>query len=171
MKKIILSAVVFLAVGIIGCKNNGNAGDPRSVLMSFMDALGKKDFEGAKKYATKDSEGMLGMIQMGMGMTPDSIKDNAYDKNNMDFGDARIDGNKATVPVKIKSSGETLNFSLNKENGSWKVAFDMITMMEMAKEKMKEHGMDINKMNNEMDSASKMMKDMNDSTRSIDTAH
>lgn len=173
MKRIILSAVVLLAFGVNGCKNSA-AGDPRDVLMSFMDALGKKDIEGAKKYATKDSEGMLGMIQMGMTMGPDSAKEPIYDKSNMEFGKAKIDGDKATVPVKVKNSGETLNFSLNKEGGSWKVAFDMVTMLQMAKEKMKEHGMDMNKMNSQVDSASKMFEDMNkpgDSSRiKADTA-
>ncbi|HUS01966.1 MAG TPA: hypothetical protein VMY77_09575 [Chitinophagaceae bacterium] len=172
MKKIILSAIVLLVLGVTGCKNNNNTGDPRAVLMSFMDALGKKDIENAKKYATKDSEGMLGMIQFGMTMAPDSTTDKMYDKSNIEFGNAKIDGDKATVPVIIKNSGDTLNFSLNKESGSWKVAFDMFTMMQMGKEKMKEKGMD---MNSGMDSASKMLEDMNksiDSSRAkIDTAH
>ena len=172
MKKIILSIAILLAFGVIGCKTN--ASDPRGVLMSFMDALGRKDIEGAKKYATKDSEAMLGMIQMGMSMAPDSTKDKTYDKNNMEFGEAKIEGDKATVPVKDKKSGETINYTLKKESGVWKVAFDKATMTEIGTEKMKEHGMDMNKMNNGMDSASKMLQDMsrmNDSTKDRDTSH
>jgi hypothetical protein len=50
-------------------------------------------------------------------------------------------GDKATVPVKDKKSGETTDFLLKKEDGEWKVAFDMATLMDMANKKMKEHGM------------------------------
>lgn len=171
MKKIILSVAVLLVVGGIGCKSSSS--DPRGVLMSFMDALGKKDIEGAKKYATKDSEAMLGMIQMGMNMGGKDMKDSTYDKSNMEFGDAKIEGDKATVPVKDKKSGETVNYTLKKESGAWKVAFDKATMMQMGTDKMKEKGMDINNMGNAADSASKMLQDMNkmtDTTRT-DTAH
>ena len=102
MKKIILSAATMLALCVIGCKTGG--GDPKSVLMSFIDALGKKDINTAKKYATKDSEAMLGMIQMSMSMIPDSAKNKIYDRNNMEFGEATITGDKATVPVKDKTT-------------------------------------------------------------------
>ena len=169
MKRIILSVVVLIGFGIAGC--NTNSSDPKGVLMSFFDALGKKDIEGAKKYATKDSEAMLGMIQMGMSMAPDSTKDMKYDKSNMEFGDAKIDGDKATVPVKDKKSGETTTYTLKKESGAWKVAFDKATMTQMGTDKMKEKGMD---MHNGLDSASKMLQNMNkmsDSTSMHDTSH
>ena len=171
MKKIILSAAVLLAFGVIGCKSSSS--DPRGVLMSFMDALGRKDIEGAKKYATKDSEAMLGMIQMGMSMAPKETKDSTYDKSNMEFGEAKIEGDKATVPVKDKRSGETVNYTLKKEGGAWKVAFDKTTMMQMGTDKMKEKGMNMNDMNNGLDSASKMLQDMNKmaDTSSRDTSH
>lgn len=170
MKKIILSVVILLAFGVIGCNSNGS--DPKGVLMSFFDALGKKDIEGAKKYATKDSEAMLGMMQMGMSMAPKDAKDKTYDKNNMEFGDAKIEGDKATVPVKDKKSGETTNYTLKKEGGAWKVAFDKATMTQMGTDKMKNmnnNGMD--KMNEGIDSASKMLQDMNNSSNSQDTSH
>jgi hypothetical protein len=173
MKKIILPVVVLLLFGVIGCKTNSSS-DPRGVLMSFMDALTKKYIYGAKKYYTKYIDGILGMIQMGMSMAPDSVKDKTYDKNNMEFGEAKIEGDKATVPVKDKKSGEMMTYTLKKEGGAWKVAFDKTTMMEMGKEKMREKGMDINDMNNGMDSASKMLQDMKgrmDSSASTDTSH
>lgn len=171
MKKIILSAVILL---IFGCNsNNSGSSDPKRVLISFLEALGKKDIEGAKKLATKDSEGMLGMIQMGMSMAPDSARDKIFNKNNMEFGEVKIEGDKATVPSKNKNSGEAINFFLKKEDGAWKVAFDLGTMMEMGKEKMREKGMDMNKVNKVMDSASKMLQGMSrmlDSTNLKDTS-
>lgn len=157
MKKFIFLLLVIIALVPVSCNTVATSGDPRSVLMSFLDALGKKDIEGAKKYATKDSEGMLGMIQFGMSMAPDSIKDKMYAKNNMEFGTAVVNADKATVAAKDKKSGEVINYSLIKENGAWKVAFDVGTMMEIGKAKMKEHGVDIN---GSMDSASKMVNKM-----------
>ena len=158
MKKIILVVVAFLTF-TVGCKNEGSS-DPKGVLMSFMDALSKKDIEGAKKYATKDSEAMLGMIQMTMSMVPDSSKEKMYDKDNQEYGDAVITGDKAVVPVKDKKSGQVTNYTLKKENGAWKVAFDKATMTEMGKDKMKEKGMDkMNNMNNMPNDSSQQMQD------------
>jgi hypothetical protein len=91
-------------------------------------------------------------------MAPDSTKDNTYDKNSMEFGDAKIEGDKATVPVKEKKSGETTNYTLKKEDGAWKVAFDKATMTKMGTDKIKEKGMDTN---GGLDSASKMLQEMN----------
>lgn len=164
MNKIIISVITVLTLLFTGCKTSSS--DPRSVLMSFVDALGKKDINVAKKFATKDSEAMLGMIQMGMAMATDSIKDKTYDKNNMEFGKAIITGDKATVPAKDKNSGEVINYALLKESGEWKVAFDMGTMMEIGKAKMKEHGLNIKE---GMDSAVKMLNNIN--ILSPDSAH
>ncbi len=163
MKKIILALAAFL-IFTTGCDNAGSS-DPKGVLMSFMDALGKKDIEGAKKYATKDSEAMLGMIQMTMSMVPDSAKDKMYDKNNQEFGDAVITGDKAVVAVKDKKTDQTTNYTLKKEDGKWKVAFDKATMTDMGKDKLKENGMDkmnMDNMNNMQDSMLNNMKDKDD---------
>lgn len=158
MKKLILSVATILLFSVVGCKTGSS--DPKGVLINFMEAIGKKDVEGAKKYATKDSETMLGMIQMSMAMVPDSAKNKIYDKNNMEFGDAVINGDKATVPVKNKKSGDITTYTLKKEDGQWKVAFDKATMTEMANEKMKARGGSGIDLNNLSDS-SKMMDDMN----------
>src|SRR5688500_14634840 len=104
MKKVILSVAIALTT-LSGCKSG--AGDPKSVLMSFIDALGDRDINTAKKYATKDSEAMLSMMEMAMNMAPDSSNDNSVNKENMELSDATITGDKATVPVKDKTSGET----------------------------------------------------------------
>ena len=109
----------------------------------------EKNIDEAKKYVTKDSEGMMGLVQMGMqNMGNKSNEMMNYEKENIELGTAAIDGDKATVPVKDKKSGETTDFTLKKESGVWKVAFDKSTLMEMAQKKMKEHGM--GNMNNGM---------------------
>jgi hypothetical protein len=141
MKKIIVIIIAAFVVILPGCKS-GSGTNPKEVLNHFFDALSKKDINEAKKYATKDSDGMLSMMQMGM----QNMNNDHADKmmgmiNNMQMGDATIMGDKATVPVKDKKSGETTDFLLKKEDGEWKVAFDMATLMDMANKKMKEHGM------------------------------
>ncbi len=156
MKKLILFPAIALTV-LSGCKSG--AGDPESVLMSFMEALGKQDINTAKKYATKDSEAMLSMMEMAMKMAPDSIGDNSFNKDKMEFSDATITGDKATVPVKDKTSGETTVFTLKKEGSYWKVAFDKATMTQMGKDKVKDmNNMDMNKNDSTEDN---MNDDMN----------
>lgn len=142
MKKILMAAAVVTALGFAGC--NAGGGDPKSVLIAFFEALSKKDFTAAKKLATKDSEAMFSFMEMGMKMAKDS-KDadmEKFNKDKMIFGDAKIDGDKATVEVKDKEKGESVNFILKKEDGGWKVAFDKASMMQMGADKMKEDGVD-----------------------------
>jgi hypothetical protein len=97
---------------------------------------------------------MLDMMEMGMNMDKSSKDNDKYDKSKMEFGDAKIDGDKATIAVKEKGSGETMNFTMKKEKGAWKVAFDKASMMNMGMEKMKEKGM------NPVDSLNKAMDDI-----------
>jgi hypothetical protein len=146
MKKILLFSFTAFILILSGCNTNNNS-DPKTVLNQFFDALAKKDVTEAKKYVTKDSEGMMGMVEMGMKNMPDSSNQMmmTYKKENMQMGDPVIDGDRATIPVKDKKSGEETDFVLKKESGNWKVAFDKSTLMEMAQKKMKEHG--INGMN------------------------
>lgn len=127
-------------LAIAGCKSS-DSGDPKSVLNNFFDALKNKNIEEAKKYSTKDSEGMMSMIQMGMNSMPDSSND-TYNKENVEMGTPVINGDKATISVKDKKSGEATDFVLKKEDGAWKVAFDKSTLMGMAQDKMKEKSFD-----------------------------
>ncbi|MBS1496336.1 MAG: DUF4878 domain-containing protein [Bacteroidetes bacterium] len=138
MKKIILSAAIICTAVLFGCKNMGG-GDPKTVLVEFMDALAKKDIASARKLATAESKSMLDLIEMGMKSNESKDMDK-YDKSKLEIGDAKIDGDKATVPVKEKGTDETTNFTLKKENGDWKVAFDKTSMMQMGMEKMNQHG-------------------------------
>lgn len=140
MKKLLFSLVSLAIIAMAGCKSS--AGDPQSVLNNFLDALNKKDMQEAKKYTTKDSQGMLTMIEMGMKSLPDSTKNEMYDKKNMEMSSPVIDNDKATIHVKDKVSGEGSDFVLKKESGDWKVAFDKGTLMNMAQDKMKEKGFD-----------------------------
>ena len=168
MKKLLMAALVVCTASFLTSCNSTDSSNPKSVLISFFDALQKKDISAARKLATAESKSMLDMMEMGMKMGGDKKEeDGKYDKSKMEFGDAKIEGDKATVAVKEKTSGESTNFTLKKEGGGWKVAFDKSSMMNMGMDKMKEKGMDnmdsgMNKMKDNMDSMSTKMKDMMD---------
>ncbi|MGC4102771.1 nuclear transport factor 2 family protein [Ferruginibacter sp.] len=161
MKKMLLAVAVTTTLLFVSCKSGG--GDPKAVLIAFFEALSKKDFDAAKKLATKDSEQMFALMQMGMNMAKDK-DDKEMDKFNKDkmiFGEPKIDGDKATVEVKDKEKGEAVNFILKKESGSWKVAFDKASMMQMGAEKMSEKGMDPTAAMDSLNSGLDKLKDMN----------
>ena len=161
MKRIFMAATVIATVLFTGCKSGG--GDPKTVLLAFFEAMSKKDIAAAKKLATKDSEQMFSLMEMGMKMAKDT-KDgemDKFDKTKMEFGEAKIDGDKATVEVKDKEKGEAVNFILKKESGDWKVAFDKASMMQMGAEKMKEKGMDGEAAMDSLNSGLDKLKNMN----------
>lgn len=153
MKKILLSLLVLSSAVFFSCNSGGD--DPKAVLSQFFDAMSKKDVAAARKLTTAESKSMLDMMEMGMKMSPSEAKaDEKYDKSKMEFGEPKIEGDKATIAVKEKSSGEAMNFTLKKEGGSWKVAFDKNSMMNMGMEKMKEGGI------NASDSIGKAMDEL-----------
>ena len=127
MKRILFAMIAGVGMIVSGCQS-GSGGSPKEVLNHFFDALINKNVDEAKKYVTKDSEGMMGMVQMGMNAVPDSTSEGMFKKGNMEIGDAKIDGDRATVPVKEKATGEVTDFVLKKESGQWKVAFDKSTL-------------------------------------------
>ncbi len=153
MKKLILAAALVSITFFFSCKTGG--GDPKAVLSEFFEALGKKDLAKARTLATADSKQLLDLMEMGL-KSGDAKDMPDYDKSKMEFGEVKMDGEKATVAVKDKTSGEVTNFPLKKENGTWKVAFDKSSMMEMGMQKMKEKGLD-----NTVDSLKKGMDELN----------
>ena len=164
-----LSVVFCFACVIIlmGSCSSGPAGNPKATLLAFFDAMSKKDMESVRKLTTSESKGMIDMMQMGMNMANDNSALANYDKANMEMGDAVINGDEATIIAKEKTTGQSVTFSLKKQEGAWKVAFDMGSMMQMATDKMKEKGvsadslkMMMNEMKNfNMDSLQKMLKE------------
>ncbi|HCF63805.1 MAG TPA: DUF4878 domain-containing protein [Ferruginibacter sp.] len=155
MKRILTAVLLLSTVTLFSCKS-GDA-DPKAVLGDFFDALSKKDMAKARTLATADSKSMLDMMEMGMNMAKDEPADPKFDKANLEMGEPKIEGDKATVAVKEKQSGESVNYILKKEDGKWKVAFDKASMMSMGAEKMGEGGAD-------MDAAMDELKDMDADT-------
>jgi hypothetical protein len=137
MKKVLFGAFTGFLILMMSCKSGG--GDPKLVLSDFFNALSKNDIVKARTLATEDSKSLLDMMEMAM--KTDKTETDKFNTANMQFGEAKIDGDKATVPVKETTSGETMNYTLKKEGGSWKVAFDKTSLMTMGMEKMKEEGL------------------------------
>jgi hypothetical protein len=143
MKKLLVVALAFSTLYISSCKS-GSGGDPKAVLTSFFDAMAKQDIAAARKLATADSKATFDLMEMGMKMMDNVAEDKTkeqFDKSKMEMGEAKIDGDRATINVKEKKSGDAVDFVLKKEGGEWKVAMDMATMMNMGAEKMKKEGM------------------------------
>lgn len=148
MNRIFLALVLFQALTISSCKQGG--GDPKEVMMKFFEALSKNDMTTARSLATKDSKGMIDLMEMGINMSKDKKESLKFDKANLQFGEVKIDGDRATIPVTEKTSGESLNYIMVKEDGAWKMSFDLSSLMNMGTEKMKEKGMDPSKAMNEL---------------------
>lgn len=151
MKKILgyLSAMLLLFVVTTSCNNSMSGLGPKETLVAFFEKLSKKDIEGAAKYATKDSKSTLDMMKKGMDMaekmkdqSTDADKDPAEEFKSMEVGEAKIDGEVATVAVKNKKKDTEVEFPLKKEGGAWKVDFSMATLMKMGMDERKKHGGD-----------------------------
>lgn len=115
--------------------------DPKVVLKTFFERLAKKDLDGAAQLATADSKSTLDMVKKGMDMAEqakDSIKqeDPMKEFQDVEFGDAKIDGDKATVTVthKTKKDQPPADFTLLKQDGKWKVDFSMAALMKMGQQ-------------------------------------
>lgn len=164
MKKLLAAVFAFSALYISSC-NSAGGGDPKQVLTSFFDAMAKKDLATARKLATADSKSMFDLMEMGMKMKDNTVDEQTkdqFDRSKMEIGEAKIDGDKATVNVKETKSGESMNFILKKEGGDWKVAMDMNTMMSMGVDKMKEKGMkeeDMDQLKEQMEKFKNMSSD------------
>lgn len=165
-----MAAVAFMVVALVSCKGGG-ANDPKSVAQSFMDALKKKDFDGAAKYATKESKSALDMMKSAMkmaeslgGKNDDMDIDKQWKGKKVEYGEPKINGEEATVSIMVDGK-EDMPISLKKEDGTWKVAFDKNTLMKTGAEKMKESSNDMNNSMQQADSALKSIDKMVDSTK------
>lgn len=152
MKKMIQSLLMITAAAVMlaACKGGGvNGSDPKAVLKEFFDRMAKKDIDGAAKLATKDSKSTMDMMKKGMEMAEKMGKDEkkeedmSEDFKDVEIGEAKITGETATVPFTNKKKGQSFEFPLKKEDGSWKVDFSMSTLMKMGMDAAgKEGGLD-----------------------------
>ncbi len=169
MKKIFTGLVILSALAFFGCNKGGE--DPKVVLISFFEALSKKDVAKARTLATAESKSMLDLMEVGV--KKDTTTNDKFNKENLEFGEVKIEGDKAIVPVKEKGSGVTVNYTLKNEKG-WKVAFDKATMMKMGMESASENGGLVDSLssqiNNETDiNVDSLKKAINSKLQGMDT--
>lgn len=151
MKKIAIASLFagLFAFVLIGCKGKDANMDPKAVVTAFFEKMAQKDVDGAAKYCTKDSKSTLDMMKKGIemaekmkGSDSSSVKEED-DFKDMVVGDAKIDGESATVSVTNTKKKETVDFPLKKEGGAWKVDFTMGTLMKMGMDANKDKGEDL----------------------------
>jgi len=166
-----------MALLIAGCKGKDAAGsDPKTVIAAFFEKMSKKDIDGAAKLCTKESKATMDMMKKAMDAAEkmkDSSKDvketEEDDFKDMVIGEAKIDGDNATVAVTNKKKNETVEFPMKKEGGGWKVDFTMSTLMKMGMDANKKSGEDLFKDNDGTDTTLKNIDDLlnNDSLKEI----
>ncbi len=90
----------------------------------------------------------MDMMKKGMEMAekmkdqmPKDEKDPTEEFKNVEIGEAKINGDAATVAFKNKKQDVSFDFPLKKEDGGWKVDFSMSTLMKMGMDA-KNKGMD-----------------------------
>jgi len=176
MKKLFLMmcAASFMTAALVGC-GGANSGDPKSVAMAFIDKIKVQDFDGAAKYATKDSKSALDMMKSAMSMAKMFDKDGKsgdmdFDKEwkgkKVEYTEPKIDGDNATVSL-MADGKEQMPISLKKEDVEWKVAFDKNTLMKTGTDKMNESNEEMPNMNDMTDSLKQIMKDAGNTMDSV----
>lgn len=153
----IAGAVMMLLSACKG-KDKQVQNDPKAVVLAFFERMANKDIDGAAKLATKDSKATLDMMKkaidaaekMGLDKDKAATEDPSEDFKNLEIGEAKIDGDKATVAItnKVKNDG-TKEFPLVKEGGAWKVDFSMGTLMKMGMDKSGKNDWDSDPLNND----------------------
>lgn len=166
MKKIALITLMagFFGLLLTGCKGKDKAsgGDPKAVITAFFERMANKDNDGAAALCTKDSKGMMDLMKKGMEADKQKGKEAKDDDDFKDIivGDAKIDGNNATVAITNKKKNETVDFPLKKEDGAWKVDFTWATLMKMGMDASKDKGNDLFKDENNTDTSLNELKDL-----------
>ncbi len=156
MKKII--SIVVVAILLINCKSNDKIETPNQVFSNFADALSKKDLSKARELCTADSKAVLDFMEKkskDMKVMPMD----KFDTSKVSFGEVIIDGDNAKMPIKDKESGVTVEFPLKKEDGVWKIAFDMKSLFDMSMETLKDDKLNIPQQ--KLDSIMKKFKSVN----------
>jgi len=128
---------LFLAIALAGVllsSGCSNKSSPEKVLHSYLERMEEKDYDGAAKFATQNSQSVIieykknwEKSKSASGGTPEEeIYSHVSPKWKFELGKATITGNLATIVVKTFKSTpyEVLHnarYALEKENGEWKV--------------------------------------------------
>jgi len=113
--KLLGGALVAAVILFTAC---GGAGEsPKAVATKFITALEDKKFEDASSVATDETKQAVKMIESFASMMPADAK-----KKEFEFGEEKIDGDKATVSYKEKGTDKDQTVTLVKKDGKWLVS-------------------------------------------------
>ncbi len=140
--KRVLSVILITMTILTGCETK-EKGDPKLVADQFIDAASRNDMPAMKNLSTVESRFVLDRIGNSVSQAG-GVMSTTFNKQNVETGEATISGDEAIVPVIDKKSKESINLTLKKQLGEWKVSLDMNTIMDMVNSKMREKGVVIN---------------------------
>lgn len=120
----------FCAITLINCKSSSST-TPEITLQNFFNALSKNDTEKARLLCTVESKNVIDILDLTGYMSNKNKDAEKFNPNTFEIGTAIIEDDIATVPVKEKTSGITLQYQLHKIAGVWKVVFDTDTVMKI----------------------------------------
>jgi len=124
-----LGVLIISLVLLAGCASKIN--DPKTVLTIFLEAMQQKDFKKAEKLSTAESKEYFIQVEKLNALTSSPyLQDSSYfNKNKITIGEAATENQIAhiSVQVKVKDSTVTPVYTLKREGGEWKVAFDYAT--------------------------------------------
>ncbi|MEO5990286.1 MAG: hypothetical protein ABIP68_01515 [Ferruginibacter sp.] len=126
MHKSLLLFSIFCSVIFIGCKTEKD--DPKQVMVSFMEAFNKQDFEKVKELSTEESKKNIDFMSVMNGFNKQKEEQKKFSPDNFKYGDVIINGKEAEIEVTDVSSGFKTKYFLQDENG-WKVSLTMASIM------------------------------------------
>jgi len=141
MKKTMLTLAIGLVVVLMLACGGANSNDPKTVAKNFFEALNILDIDEAAKYATRESQSILALRKIGLSMVAinmDSLKREMANQK-IEYSEPKIEGDAGTITI-ITDGKEKTDLKLKKEDGQWKVACDLNSLMQSDMDKMEEKG-------------------------------
>lgn len=128
MKIFSLVLVFLLLFGVVSCNKTRQADSPKDVFQKFLIAKADKDAETVKKLVSRNFLQMVEKEAEQQGTTVEEllkVDTQSFANQSLELGDEKISGDTASVEVKNPRTGEWEKIPFVKENGEWKIAFDV----------------------------------------------
>lgn len=129
-----LATVLLFMLVFNSCKTK--ATDPNSAAKGFTEALMNDDFDAAEDFATRESHSTLEMLKSAKQMSEPSgsqesmnIMKAAVGKT-VTYSNAKMDGTDRAIISVMANGKEVTPLILKKEEGFWKVAYDIASIMD-----------------------------------------
>ncbi len=111
-----LKTILVAACAIILVACGGGSDSPEAVTTAFVKAISSKDFEGAKKYCTKNSASIIDGLKSFAAMAPET-------KLSKEDCKCDVKDDKATCTFCCAEGKSEEKYTLVKEDGKWKVEY------------------------------------------------